>query len=889
MRKNFLILMLMALLPLAGWAATDMGDVNFSAPDFSYGTATQPDFLVTYDITLTKDTHYSWDGVYYSDAACETATTYTVAKLPVGTYYVKIEGIGTGGFSGTNIQSFKVTPATLTVTVSATGAGLNKEYDGTTAKTDDVALTWTATGYKNSEDAGVVIGTLDWSYEDPSVGNPTITFTGLSADNYEIAYNTNNFLNIGKRTLTTSMITPVTLTETYKGAAFTPSELAVNVADGSLLTSSDYTIKTYSDEGFTTEVASPINVATYYIGISASTSGNYQTSAPLAAGTFKITKANLTMKAKDQSHVYDALAISTHFTATEYQYIGLVGSDTPSDIASPSISVADDTKTAVGTYTITASGATNSNYNIYFQPGTYSITPREMTITADDKTWIYGGTEPTYTASLSGNISSEASAIQAAITVGREDGDDDALGEHDIIVTVDGTADVLANYEYSTVNGTLTISGGDIVVTVNPQTITYGEDEPDWANPVKGTDYFVNGLADGDALTVTLTRADADTKDAGTYAVTASAELPTGYSSINFVNSTFTIEKAALTVNADQTLVVGASAANLSTDACEITGLASSDDADDVITLTFGTGVTVDGDGVLTTAQTVTNGIIVSLTTAGATNYNLTTSSATLTVTAALVLNRIVKADFSDADKNDAAAKIAANDGNTTDVTFTFPGQTMYANKWYSWVLPFETTVRAISKAFGYAVVDVLDEENNSADDVNFKQYLGTVAANQPFILKVDQNITADDFAAAATTVKFESVEIDAPEADPKVEDAYGNKFIGTYTGIDGGLDSTTDYIFGLAQSATTYQPGSTQFIRPLGAYIKFKDAQSSSAPRHINIEEPDGSVTSINVATGKVSVTDAEGWYTVSGAKLNAAPAQKGVYIKDGKKFIVK
>ena len=31
------------------------------------------------------------------------------------------------------------------------------------------------------------------------------------------------------------------------------------------------------------------------------------------------------------------------------------------------------------------------------------------------------------------------------------------------------------------------------------------------------------------------------------------------------------------------------------------------------------------------------------------------------------------------------------------------------------------------------------------------------------------------------------------------------------------------------------------------------------------------------------------EGWYTVDGMKLDAAPTQKGVYINNGKKVVVK
>jgi hypothetical protein len=33
----------------------------------------------------------------------------------------------------------------------------------------------------------------------------------------------------------------------------------------------------------------------------------------------------------------------------------------------------------------------------------------------------------------------------------------------------------------------------------------------------------------------------------------------------------------------------------------------------------------------------------------------------------------------------------------------------------------------------------------------------------------------------------------------------------------------------------------------------------------------------------------NAEGWYTVNGIKLQSAPTEKGVYINNGKKVVVK
>ena len=871
---------------MVGWAQVDISEFTITInQDYHYYSAAAPSIMVTVTSTSTgKDLSGAtdYDVVYYKGEE-EVAAS---ALKNVGTYY--LAATGKGNYKGTTRKvQFNVLPKTLTVTPSATGT-TTKQYDGTTNK-PNVKLSWSATGYVGGEDASVVSGTLDWSYASAAVGNPTITYTGLTATNYNIEYATVNFLTISKRTMTTSMITPVTLSETYKGKAFVPGDLAVQIADGNLLTTSDYVIKTYSDEVMTSEVSSPKNAGTYYIGITAQ--GNYQAASTLAAGTFTINKANLTVKANDQSHVYDGTTkISDNFKSAYgadqgYQFIGLVGDDNQSVITGArTIAVADGSKTAAGEYPITPNASTftqtSANYNIYFQPGTYTIEKADLTITADNKTWIYGNAEPTYTFTLSGHYSGDETAIKAAVTVGRAAGDDDKLGPHDIVVTYDKNADVFANYNVTPNNGVLTINGGDIVVTVNPQTITYGDDEPNWNNPTKGVDYFVNGLADADAgkLAVKLTRDKSKIKNVGTYTVTASAEKPEGYASISFVNSTFTINKKTLAVTADQTLIVGQTAANLSTAACDIDGLASWDEADDVITLAFAGGVTVDGEGKLTTAKTYNDGITVALTTAGSANYDLI-GTGDLTVIEALVLNRAAKADYDNPSVNDDAAVIAAAHGNTVDATFG--DFSMYGEKWYSLVLPFATSVKEISEAFGYAIVDILDKTNSSTDDVTFKIHMGNIAANQPFIFKVYQPMNMKDAIFHGVTI-----ENPADASEVAISDAAGNKFIGTYKGKNGGFDSNKDYVFGLGENATGYQKASSTFyVRPLGAWITFN--ATATAPR-INIEELDGSFTTINVVANE-NAADGNNWYNVNGMKMESAPAQKGVYIRNGKKFVVK
>ena len=53
--------------------------------------------------------------------------------------------------------------------------------------------------------------------------------------------------------------------------------------------------------------------------------------------------------------------------------------------------------------------------------------------------------------------------------------------------------------------------------------------------------------------------------------------------------------------------------------------------------------------------------------------------------------------------------------------------------------------------------------------------------------------------------------------------------------------------------------------------------------------EEPDGTITAIDGLQLNNNEANAEGWYTVNGMKLDAAPTQKGTYINNGKKVIVK
>ena len=126
-------------------------------------------------------------------------------------------------------------------------------------------------------------------------------------------------------------------------------------------------------------------------------------------------------------------------------------------------------------------------------------------------------------------------------------------------------------------------------------------------------------------------------------------------------------------------------------------------------------------------------------------------------------------------------------------------------------------------------------------------------------------------------------------EENVSVKDAGENKFWGTYksTPIYG---SNFRYMSkGTWFGAGNYTEAKPADIKPLRGYLELPAATAARAI--IFIDEPDGTTTAIQAVSGDKIGSDiiADGWYTLGGMKLQGAPTQKGVYINNGKKVVVK
>ena len=222
--------------------------------------------------------------------------------------------------------------------------------------------------------------------------------------------------------------------------------------------------------------------------------------------------------------------------------------------------------------------------------------------------------------------------------------------------------------------------------------------------------------------------------------------------------------------------------------------------------------------------------------------------------------------------------------------------RTIAANEWGTICLPFAMSNEQVTAAFGddvklcdFTGCDVT--ENGDGDVTAIKVKFSPVSplaieANHPYLIKVSSPVT--EFTA-------DNVDI-VPEEAPSVDRDkkrigskwFYNSFVGTYV-----ANTTLEefYLF-LSGGNFYYSKGLTK-MKAFRAYFDFYDVLTSvvdgSAGAKIGLVINDGETTSLNEELRMKSEEFGEGWYSIDGMKLNGEPKKKGIYIKDGRKVVVK
>ena len=351
-----------------------------------------------------------------------------------------------------------------------------------------------------------------------------------------------------------------------------------------------------------------------------------------AAGTLQVGKAILTINAANASKVYGSTAA---FAGTEFTVSGLVNGDAVSSVSLTSTGAAGTAN--VGSYQIVAgnaAGAKISNYIVFYNNGSLSVTPAPLTVTANDQSKVYGTAHNLGTTAFSiTNGSLLNSDTLTGVTLSSGAAAATAAVGFQSIIPSNATGTGLSNYSISySAAGKLTVTPAPLTITANDQSKAYGQ--------VLGSNgaYSVTGgtLFNGDTLTgVTLASAGfagSASVAGGPYAINASNAQGTGLYNytITYAPGTLTVAKANLTVTAGNQSKNYGDALNLGTNGFTNSSLFNGD------TLT---GVTLASTGAAATGSAGTHAIVASdAQGSGLANYNITYVDGSLNVSKATLI-----------------------------------------------------------------------------------------------------------------------------------------------------------------------------------------------------------------------------------------------------------
>ena len=325
-----------------------------------------------------------------------------------------------------------------------------------------------ATGFEFSDTSATVLtGSLTRAAGE-NVGGYAILQGSLAANsNYTIAF-TGNTLHITPATLTVTAnplskvygTTDPALTYTATGFQFTDN--SATVLSGSLTRAAGESVGNYA-----ISQGSLVANANYTIAFS--------------GANFAITQALLTITANPLSKVYGQADPTLTYTAS-----GFENGDTVSILSGSLTRAAGEN---VGGYAILQGTlGTSANYTIAFTGSTLSITPAQLTVTANPLSKIYGQADPALTYIATGFQFSDSSATVLSGSLTRAAGQN--VGGYAI---TQGTLASNSNYTIAFSGNTLNITPAQLTISANGQSKVYGQADPALTYTASGFQYSDTG------------------------------------------------------------------------------------------------------------------------------------------------------------------------------------------------------------------------------------------------------------------------------------------------------------------------------------------------------------------------------------------------------------
>ncbi len=268
---------------------------------------------------------------------------------------------------------------------------------------------------------------------------------------------------------------------------------------------------------------------------------NHFIAAEAVQQSLTIHKASLSVTAENKARIYGEENPELTFT-----YAGFQNDEKESVLdIKPTISTTATTTTDVGTAPITLAGGNDKNYDLVLNKGTLTIDKALLTVTAEDKTRVYGEENPELTFTYAGFQNGEdESVLDVKPTISTTATTTTNVGTADI--TLSGGSD--KNYKFVLNKGELTIGKAALTITAEDKARIYGEENPELTFTYAG---FQNDEEES-VLDVkpTISTTATTTTDVGTADITLSDGSDKNYKFV-LNKGELSIGKAALTITAE--------------------------------------------------------------------------------------------------------------------------------------------------------------------------------------------------------------------------------------------------------------------------------------------------------------------------------------------------
>ncbi len=405
-------------------------DPNYSGSATSTLTINKATAVVTLgDLTQTYDNTSKLATAVTTPTGLVVDLTYdgsATAPTNAGAYTV-VGTISDPNYEGSATDTLNIGKADQTITFNSLDA---KTY----GDADFVVSATAGSGLPVSFSTSGTCTVADTTVHIAGAGVCTVTAVQAGDGNYNAATNVDQTFTIGPKVITITADTQTKVygeTKVFAGTEFTTSDLVAGDKVASV---------TLTSVG--TDATAPVN--SYDIIPSAAVGtglDNYAIS--YANGTLTVGKADLSVKADDQSRLYGEANPTLTGVIT-----GIQNSD---DITATYSTTANVTSPVASYDIVPAFVGDTSNYNIAITNGTLTIGKADLSVKADDQSRLYGEANPTLTGVITGIQNSDDITATYSTTANVTS----PVASYDIVPAFVGDT---SNYNITTTNGVLTVN-----------------------------------------------------------------------------------------------------------------------------------------------------------------------------------------------------------------------------------------------------------------------------------------------------------------------------------------------------------------------------------------------------------------------------------------------